>query len=343
MRVEYCLPRMETRKVQITGKSTYVISLPKKWVNKVKVVKGDPLSIRSLSDGTLLLNPNIEGRAGREEKIIITLDSKDEDKLVRKFIGAYLSGFDVIEVRGKMTLSKEVKRRIKDLTYKTIGPEIIEETHNSVIVKDLLDAGDFSLAKGLRRMYLIARGMHLDALDALLSKDKTLANDVEARDDEVDKFYWMIGKQYNLILRDVFLADKMAITSRQALGFLLTAKSIERIGDHAKRIAVNSKRVEEDLDIISDIRGNSKEIIELLDNVMDAFDKNRFDDLNDVLNRSRAIAKGIDDLRTDLFKLSAEPTTIVSLTYIVDSLNRTLSYAKDIAETSINHYYTRNF
>ena len=35
---------IETRKVQITGGSTYVISLPKKWINKVKIKSGDGIA-----------------------------------------------------------------------------------------------------------------------------------------------------------------------------------------------------------------------------------------------------------------------------------------------------------
>jgi len=55
---------METRKVQITGKSTYVVSLPKKWVNRVKISNGDSLVLMPLSNGNLLINPRATGQSG---------------------------------------------------------------------------------------------------------------------------------------------------------------------------------------------------------------------------------------------------------------------------------------
>ena len=50
---------METRKVQITGKSTYIISLPKTWVKKVNITNGNSVAMVPRTDGTLLINPKI--------------------------------------------------------------------------------------------------------------------------------------------------------------------------------------------------------------------------------------------------------------------------------------------
>ena len=40
--------REESRKVQVTGKSTYIISLPKKWVDEVKLERGE--QVKTLID-----------------------------------------------------------------------------------------------------------------------------------------------------------------------------------------------------------------------------------------------------------------------------------------------------
>ncbi|MCW3134394.1 MAG: AbrB/MazE/SpoVT family DNA-binding domain-containing protein [Methanophagales archaeon] len=48
---------MEARKVQITGKSTYMITLPKKWAVDVGLHPGLLVSITYRDDGTLLLTP----------------------------------------------------------------------------------------------------------------------------------------------------------------------------------------------------------------------------------------------------------------------------------------------
>jgi len=48
---------IETRKVQKTGGSSYIISLPKVWIDKHGVKKNDTLGILSQPDGNLLITP----------------------------------------------------------------------------------------------------------------------------------------------------------------------------------------------------------------------------------------------------------------------------------------------
>jgi len=255
---------METRKVQITGKSTYIISLPKTWVKKVGITNGDSVAILPRSDGTLLINSKLNQREDQPITNVV-IEAYDIDTLFRKFIGAYLAGFSLIEINNKGRFNPEIRQKVRILTHNVIGPEIIDETSDSIKIKDLLDSSDLSPKQVLKRMYVITRGMHRDAIDALQRKDTGLAEDVMTRDDDVDKFYWLIAKQYNLILNDMFFADKMGINAKEILGYLLVARSVERIADHAKKIAINTKNVTIDHKCIN-------KIVELSDKIMKLFD-----------------------------------------------------------------------
>ncbi len=330
---------METRKVQITGKSTFITSLPKTWINKVKIKNGDSLILIPRSDGTLLINPKLEEKTALTTNTI-TIESLDMETLFRKFIGAYLSGYDVIEINSTDKLSPTVRQHIRQMIQHVIGPEIIDETMNSVKVKDLLDSSDLSLVQGLKRMYVITRGMHRDAIVALQTQDAELAEDVESRDNEVDKFYWMIAKQYNLVLNDMCFADKMGVRPQEVLDYLLVARSIERIADHAKRLASNVKNITGKIEIISKIIETSEVIIKEFDEAMNAFNRNKFDDANEVVKKTRLLGKKTQELTHEIFSLKLPAMTIVSLTYIIDSLERTRAYVLDIAEAAINHQFT---
>lgn len=205
---------METRKVQITGRSTYVISLPKTWVNKVKIKNGDSIGMIPRSDGTLLINPKLTERGERLNEQLtktISVQSQDMNQFMREFIGVYLAGYNIIEMNFKNPVSKNMRQNIRNLSHSVIGPEIIDESVNSVTVKDLLDASDFSIVKGVKRMYIISKGMFTDSINAFNDKDNDLAEDVKTRDNDVDKLHWLISKQFNLILKDVFFADKMGV------------------------------------------------------------------------------------------------------------------------------------
>jgi phosphate uptake regulator len=58
---------MEVRRIQLTGTSTYIVSLPKKWVEKSKLNKGDPVQIIEQDDSTLTLRPR-ESAAKKNQK-----------------------------------------------------------------------------------------------------------------------------------------------------------------------------------------------------------------------------------------------------------------------------------
>ena len=57
------------------------------------------------------------------------------------------------------------------------------------------------------------------------------------------------------------------------------------------------------------------------------------------MNKAKKLGKLTDNLTQKMLSLKLDAESIVSLTYIVDSLERTRAYVLDIAETSINHYF----
>ncbi|TGC08754.1 AbrB/MazE/SpoVT family DNA-binding domain-containing protein [Methanolobus halotolerans] len=80
---------MDTRKVQVTGKSTYIITIPKKWAVRSKLKSGSPLSILYAEDGSLIIKPPAfnEGRKARMVKV-----DKKLEHLKRDIIGLYIVG-----------------------------------------------------------------------------------------------------------------------------------------------------------------------------------------------------------------------------------------------------------
>ena len=50
---------MEIRRVQVTGGSSFVVTLPKDWADGQKIKKNDPLGLISQPDGTLLVTKKV--------------------------------------------------------------------------------------------------------------------------------------------------------------------------------------------------------------------------------------------------------------------------------------------
>ena len=81
---------METRKVQQTGGSSFIISLPKEWIAKNKIKPKDTLGILSQPDGNLLITPNINSEEYVKSKIFDVDHITDPNYLFRVLIGMYI-------------------------------------------------------------------------------------------------------------------------------------------------------------------------------------------------------------------------------------------------------------
>ena len=237
---------METRKVQITGGNTYIVSLPKKWVHERGINSGDPLKIIPQRDGTLVVEPDRTEKKEVHEKTF-TVDGDKPDHLLRKLIGAYISGYSLINLNSKERFDPKLRKTVREFSRIVIGPEIIEESMKNVVIQDFIDPSELSMAKGTKRMYLITKGMHQDALTALEEKDADLALDVKSRDAEVDRLYYLISKQFSTMLRNPRPGTSVGFLVESHY-YLLLARLIERIADHACKMAVNITRIEELVD-----------------------------------------------------------------------------------------------
>ena len=93
------------------------------------------------------------------------------------------------------------------------------------------------------RMATIARGMVTDSLHAFVNRDVSQARDVLLRDDQVDALKTEVTEE---MLR-LIVAEPSAL--ERALGLILIARNLERIGDHATNIAENTIFVVEGRDV----------------------------------------------------------------------------------------------
>lgn len=325
---------MDTRKVQKVGGGTLTISLPKKWVSNVNLKNRDIVSITSLQDGNLLLIPRLKEK--EERRKIIEIEKEKGDELLRKLIGIYIAGYNLIEIKTQKRISPEIRMVIKEFVKKVIGLEITEESANFSILQDLTETSDLPLYKSLRRMYNIARAMHTDAITSVKENDKNLAKDVIQRDDDVDRIYWLIAKQYNIVLKDYNFAEKVDATSIKGLNYLTIAKILERLADHSCKIAENSLKLENvKKEILTELIDLSSLALQILDKSMSSLSKNDVKESNSAIELSKELQKAKNSLIEKILK--EESKSAISLAYIIESIDRTGSYATDIAEIVINH------
>jgi len=190
----------------------------------------------------------------------------------------------------------------------------------------------------IRRMVRITHGMLHDAIQAVVERDPELAEDVISRDGEVDRLNWLVARQYNMLIRDMKLAEKMEVTRETAINYLLISRILERMADHAVRIAENGLLIEKhklSKEWMRDIQKVGDESIHIMDIAMEALYKSDSNMANQTISESKNFAKKCDALYD---KLSLkEETLALPLGYVVESIRRIGYYSRDISECVINY------
>lgn len=329
---------MELRKVQKTGYATYIISLPKKWVVQQGIKPQSNVGIISLPDGNLLLAPKPGFSKEKRKKLLVFDNNENYEHLLRKFIGTYLAGYNIIELRTEERMKPELKEAIRKIAASVIGPQIIDEDSKSVTLQDLVEATELPLDKGVRRMFAITKEMHQDAIIALKERNIKLARELIIRDSEVNRLYWLLAKQYSLLLINPSFGDKLGMSSYQAFPYLLIGRILERVGDHSVKIAECTELLgERKLPslLLTEILELSKCAINILELATTALYRKDYESCNKAIDLIKELSEKKDLLMRKI--LTMESKTAVPLAWTVESIERTASYGSDIAELAINY------
>jgi phosphate uptake regulator len=327
---------METRKVYVSGGSTYVISLPKKWVRKTELKAGDSLVVTE-QGGSLLVGASISEKKSATKEVRIS-QMMSSDALERMIIALYLVGYDTIRVRLDRKDHLPYRKSIRRMLDYLIGIEILEDTNDSMTLEIMVDYRRMTTMQILQRMYSINRSMLLDLGKSLKTWDTGLAKDVMVREREIDRLYFLVVRQLKSAGEYPQVAEKLGIKrQRDCLGYRIAVKVLERIADHIENIAKSYIQL---LDILKD--ASLDEFMELNDHTVRIFEKS----MNALFSRDETMAekiflelKEIKKVHSDILNELLQPGNIQSAILqktMLDSMGRIASYSGDIAEIAIN-------
>ncbi|HPH35092.1 MAG TPA: PhoU domain-containing protein [Methanoregulaceae archaeon] len=330
---------MEIRKVQITGGSSYVITLPKEWVEEQNIHKNDPLGFLAQPDGTLLLTRDITEGQFQREKVFSLADINEPVYLFRLLVGSYISGFTGIRITSKTRIPVSMRMVAREFTQMAIGFEVVEETDMTIILKDLLNPSEMPFENTIKRMFVIVKNMQIDAMSALENGvDPGIADDVIKRDNDVDRLNWLIARQTNMILKNARLSRKMGAPTSKVVNTYIISRIIERIGDHAVRIAENVMKIsgrQIDKDLLTSIMKANTLAISLFDKSIVSFFNSDLKASNKNIEQVEKLEELYDKIA--LLAMKEEPSIAIPLRSIAESIRRSGEYAGDISESIINY------
>jgi phosphate uptake regulator len=328
---------MEIRRVQVTGGASFVVTLPKDWAESQKIVKNDPVGLIVQPDGTLLITKQITEEPVQRVKEIDSTAISDPAFLFRMLIGAYITGFTVIRITTKVRFPPFVRTVVRDFTQMTIGQEVVEETESVITIKDLLNPSEMPYDNTIKRMFVIIKTMHEDAMTALETHNRSLAMDVIKRDTDADRLNWLIARQTNMILQNASLSRKMGISQNMAMNYYQLSRIIERVGDHAVRIAEHSLPiidVDFDRKFMNAIKKASALSLEIFDRSIVTFFNADMKEAHRNIESITALENICGEINNMVLKQDA--LVALNIAYISESIRRSGEYAGDISETVIN-------
>jgi phosphate uptake regulator len=330
----------EVRKVQFTGRSTYVLSLPKKWVEELHLKAGDQVTLMRELDNSLSIAPIAAGRSESISEVTAVISPNENSNAIkRKVVSMYLAGYNIIHLKFKAgRMNPGVRDAVREVVRRNlVGTEMIADASDNITLQVLLSLPELSVNTAIRRMYLIASSMHKDAMLSLAEPNAELAKEVIKSDDEVDRFSLyvlrnlVIGTQNGRVLREMGLKNPS-----DCLSYRVAVKSIERIADHACGIADKALRLEEKLpkEPLQKIEKMSTLAISIVASSVEALLRRDYYLADKSVDESEKVRLLEEDALSFIEKIKIKDLSNVKLT--LENIRRTAEYASDIAEAAMN-------
>ncbi|HEY9386104.1 MAG TPA: PhoU domain-containing protein [Nitrososphaeraceae archaeon] len=331
----------EVRRIQFTGRSTYILSLPKKWMNEMNLKAGDLVNIVRDTDNSLSIVPNaLRSSDSTNEATAFIIQSEGVNSLKRKVISMYLAGYNIMHLRAKSGRISPIQR---DATREVIrrnlvGTEIIADSSEIITIQVLLTLPELSVNTAVRRMFLIATAMHKDAMSSLAELNYDLAQAVIKSDDEVDRFSLYILRNLVMATQNERVLQEIGLKrTADCLSYRVTVKSIERVADHAVGVSMKCLKVKDRIpkEAMQKIEKMSQLSLGVLNDSVEAF-----------LRRDYILADTVVDKAEDIRALEADIISYLDkgnvvhadseIKLILEDLRRISEHASDIAEAAMN-------
>ena len=236
-----------TRILQQIG-SSILISLPNDWIKKNSLCKGNSMTIETNIDNTVSIYNNYQdeeikiefeyGQAdgNQQTKNDVAEQVEIKDKIIKillnKIFGAYLLGYNMINIHSKNQISFEDSETIKRATRKLIGLEIVDENSYNIHLQFLIDAKTLNIEKILSMMNSIITGMFKETIRSLSEGfESDLKKKIDSRDDEIDRQYFLLVRVIRTAIMNRKLASNLNLSNIDMLDYRIAANYLETAGD----------------------------------------------------------------------------------------------------------------
>ena len=339
---------MESRKVQKVGTSTLTISLPKPWVEKFGLKQGDQVFMEEEGAFLKVTPAAMAVRPKSSQEFVIDADLCDEPGILQRVIvGNYVLGRERLLIRASGRLKSEHLAETREAARRLMGMGIIEETASRITLQCSIEPGKYPVDPLIKRLYNLSSTMLDESVEALVTKDRRLAEDALHREDDADMMYWLLIRLLLSAQADDSLLDQLGLRNRlEIAGYRLIAKELESVADYGEDIARNVlELIDRDVEVSSSI---TRFLRDLANGVRGVYSKG----IGGLLSRDLKLANQAILAREEmkrkenkfmkiLFEEVSDASVLLNFRNIVDGIQRMADYGLSIAVIAFNRYLER--
>jgi len=310
-----------------------LVTLPKEWIKANNLEKSAQVELETWED-SISITANKENRPSKQ--VVISYPLPKEENIVADLTGAYLLGYDLINIKGKMTIPNDDREKIRNSMRRLVGMEIIEEDSQNIRIQFLFDATTLSPDKILKRMSSIALGMFNETLDGLISDDKTNLKTLPNRDDEINRQYFLLVRLIRSTMIDRRLASAFNLEDIDILDYRIAANILEIAGDTIAELAnsiATTSLSKKDLKKIYNM-ANDIEIIQRKS--IDGFVTNNRRRAIEAIKLHKKHQERISEIRSSLEYKKQTPIDFLDLVYMFEKVARSWADIADLVKPIYN-------
>lgn len=323
------------RKIQLTGRSTYIVSLPKKWVLEHGLSRGSHVVIEDIGS-YVFIRPYKPGEP-REERVAVVkvTDNNAVEAITRRIIGAYIMGFDKIIVRAEGSITPALRNAVREvLISKLPGAEVVNEDRHEIHIQVLLSSRGIPLSSAIKRLAKVVQANIQDSCGLLEKGDVKLAPEIVKEDDSVDRAFFYVTRLINQIASGR-TEENLAVNLVELLMYRALSKLLERIGDHAMNIALYISGLKSREDLFREVHKLCQDSLNIYSRAVEAFFNEDPYAVEEIANNVEALKKAEEHLLSSVIE-ALKPSELISLRMMLDSIRRIAEYSKDIGELALD-------
>lgn len=210
------------RKVISIASDTLVLTLPRQWLKKYGISKGNELDVEE-AQSKLIVNSDTQ-----LPQIHRDIDVSTASPMIKRILGAlYKQGYDGFKVIFKNEDERKIAEEV--VSEEFVGFEVASVGVNTMEVKKISEIDCNEFESMLRRIFLLTLELARQSQEALVKNDKQLMEQAKIKDKEINK-----------------LADfcRRILNKKGYSKYLLTppmyfiVEELEKLADHYKDIMI---------------------------------------------------------------------------------------------------------